>query len=248
MCRFRGHTRACHSPPRPAPHDAAEHRELLKHRHGCAGNRPRLEIERHGLQDSVCRVQRGDRFSRTAGRFPRGTRIFRSPVSRSSSAICGETAGSRRYREQHGPSAGQARGREMVGFSALSDRALSGRSPRRRSPRHAAILSSRWPWRTRSCRRPATSQPRTRPIDLGNGDRRPPRQRHSHERVAVRVRHELTVGGDERVQDVVAADERPRLEFVERPNQELRPVAADVQDACAVRRDRDRGLPVPRYR
>ena len=79
-----------------------------------------------------------------------------------------------------------------------------------------------------------------RPIDLGNGDRRPPRQRHSHERVAVRVRHELTVGGDERVQDVVAADERPRLEFVERPNQELRPVAADVQDACAVRRDRDR--------
>ena len=39
---------------------------------------------------------------------------------------------------------------------------------------------------------------------------------------------ELTVWGEEQSSDVVAADERPWLEFVERPHQELRLVVADV--------------------
>ena len=80
-----------------------------------------------------------------------------------------------------------------------------------------------------------------RRIDSGNGDRRAPGQRHSHQHVAVRVRRPIDCRAmTSESSDVAAADERPRFELVERPHQKLRLVVADVQDACAVRRDRDR--------
>ena len=152
--------------------DAAEHRELLKHRHRCAGDRPRLEIERHGLQDSVCHVHEVTAFDVPRGGSPADEDLPVAGLEVQQRNLWG-TAGSRRRREQHGPSAGQAPGREMVGFSAflvgpcqdghlaaarrdtLQSRRPIGRGEHDRvvvQPRHAAH----------------------RPIDLGNGDRRPP--------------------------------------------------------------------------
>ena len=211
-------------------------------------DRPRLEIERHGLQDSVGRVDEVTAFdvSRVAASADEDLPFACREVQQ------GNLWRDRRYLDvivnSTARPSGRRCGQDMVGFSVLR---VGPRQDGHLAAARRDTLQSRRPVGGGEHDR-VVVQPRRaahRPHRPGQRDRRAPRQRHSHQRVAaIDVRRRLTVGGCEQSSDVVAADERPRLEVVERPHQKLRLVVADVHDACAVRSDRDSGLSVPRYR